>query len=160
MILSGYILSIVGVVILGVIIDLMMAEGQMQKYIKNIFVIFVIFAIISPIPNLLKTNIALPTINSEELSIDKDLLKNINSYKKEQLENDIIQHFKDNGVSGVQVEVEIDAEYQEFLPKKILLNIKNLVIENNYLNINKYGFLENLILDVVQVERGIIEFYE
>ncbi len=160
MILSGYILSIVGVVILGVVIDLMMVEGQMQKYIKNIFVIFVIFAIVSPISNLLKTELAVPTINSSELSLNEGLLKNINSHKKVQLENDIIQHFLDNGVSGVQVEVVMDAESREFLAKKILINIKNLVIENNYLNINKYGFLENLVLDVVQCERGIIEFYE
>lgn len=160
MILSGYILSTVGVVILGVVIDLMLVEGQMQKYIKNIFVIFVIFAIVSPIPDLLKTNITLPTIDSRELTLDEGLLKNINAHKKAELENDIIQHFKNNGVSGVQVEVMIDAESGEFLPKKILLNIKNLVIENNYLNINKYGFLENLVLDIVQVERGIIEFYE
>ena len=58
--LGNYILSIVGIVILGVIIDIMLVEGQMQKYIKSIFVIFVIFVIIAPIPNLMKTDFSVP----------------------------------------------------------------------------------------------------
>ena len=160
MALSTYILSIVGIVILGVIIDIMLVEGQMQKYIKSIFVVFVIFVIIAPIPNLLKTNLSLPTFNTGQVTLNSDLIKTINEQKRIELQNDLIQHFSQNGVSGVVVKVEMDDENQNFVPKRISLNIKKLVIKDNYLNINKYEVLTGLVLDVVQVEKEIIKFYE
>lgn len=158
--LGNYILSIVGIVILGVIIDIMLVEGQMQKYIKSIFVIFVIFVIIAPIPNLMKTDFSVPTLSTGQVTLDGELIKTINNQKKLELENDIIKTFSQNGVSGVVVKVEIDEENQSFVPKKISLNIKKLVIKNNYLNINKYEVLTGLVLEVIQVEKDIIKFYE
>lgn len=157
---SGYILGIVGVIILGVVIDLMLIEGQMQKYIKSIFVIFVIFVIIAPIPELFKAEITLPVSQTAEINLDEKLMQSINLSKSKNLESDIISHFSANGVSGVLVKVEFDSKSMDFVPKKISLNIKNLVIENNYLNINKYEVLKGLILEVVACSEDIIEFYE
>jgi len=158
--LGSYILSIAGIVILGVVIDIMLVEGQMQKYIKSIFVVFVIFVIVSPIPNLLKTKLSIPALSTGQVTLNKDLIKTINEQKKTELENDIVSHFSLNGVTGVVVKVEINAENQMFMPEKISLNIKKLVIKNNYLNINKYEVLTGLVLDVIQVEKEIIKFYE
>lgn len=160
MVLSGYILGIVGVVILGVVIDLMLVEGQMQKYIKSIFVVFVIFTIVSPIPKLMQMDFVLPVSQSGTIELDADLLKKINASRAKTLEQDLLSHLKANGVSGVEINVEIDDNLSEFTAKKISVFIKNLVIENNYLNINKYEVLTRLIVEVTHCSEEIIEFYE
>ena len=47
--MSGYILSILGIVIAGVVIDVILPAGTINKYIKSIFSIFVVAVIISPV---------------------------------------------------------------------------------------------------------------
>ena len=108
----------------------------------------------------MKTDFSVPTLSTGQVTLDGELIKTINNQKKLELENDIIKTFSQNGVSGVVVKVEIDEENQSFVPKKISLNIKKLVIKNNYLNINKYEVLTGLVLEVIQVEKDIIKFYE
>ena len=47
--MSNYVLSILGVVLLGIIIDVIIPSGKINKYIKSIFSIFIIAVIISPV---------------------------------------------------------------------------------------------------------------
>ena len=52
--MSGWLIGIVGVVSLGVLIEVLLPEGENSKYIRGIFSIIVIFVIISPLPKLAK----------------------------------------------------------------------------------------------------------
>ena len=54
--ISSWIMAIVGVSVLGVLVDLVMPNGQTKKYIKGIFAFIVVLVIISPLPNLLNKN--------------------------------------------------------------------------------------------------------
>ncbi len=47
--MSGYLISIIGVVMLGVLVDLVLPSGQMNKFVKSMFGIFTILIIISPV---------------------------------------------------------------------------------------------------------------
>mgnify|MGYP005805768403 FL=1 len=55
--LSAWILSIAGVVLLSVLVELILPSGSMSKYIKGIFVFIIMFVILSPVPTLLNQNI-------------------------------------------------------------------------------------------------------
>ena len=52
--LTAWILSIAGVALLGVLLDLIVAEGRTQTYIKSIFGIIAVVIIASPLAGLAK----------------------------------------------------------------------------------------------------------
>ena len=48
--MTSYILSIVGIVFLGVLVDVIMPDGEMNKYVKGVFSIIALCVIINPLP--------------------------------------------------------------------------------------------------------------
>ncbi|MFA6666819.1 MAG: stage III sporulation protein AF [Bacilli bacterium] len=156
--LSSYILSIVGIILLGTIIDLMLVNGQMQKYIRSIFVVFVMFVIISPIPKLLNIDLSGLSFYSSESTIDYDLLNTINASKINEATSILQEEFEENGIYNIDIEIVL-ANQDEFLIENILLNIKKLVIQNGQANINKYELIAELVNNVISYSGEII-FYE
>ena len=51
--LSAWVMSIAGIICISVLVELVIPNGQMNKYIKGIFSFIVLLVIISPIPMLL-----------------------------------------------------------------------------------------------------------
>lgn len=49
-----WIISVVGVILLSVLTDVLLPEGQMNKYVKGIFSILLIFVIIAPLADFLR----------------------------------------------------------------------------------------------------------
>ncbi|MDE6302984.1 MAG: stage III sporulation protein AF [Clostridia bacterium] len=48
-----WIMSIVGVICLGILLEIVLPEGQTAKYVKGAFSLLVVFVIAMPLPNLL-----------------------------------------------------------------------------------------------------------
>ncbi|MDD4839805.1 MAG: stage III sporulation protein AF [Clostridia bacterium] len=84
--MSSWVLSIVGVVCLGVLLDLIVPEGQTNKYIKGVFALLVIFVIISPLPKLVGKNIDF-SFTQSSYETDKDYLLAVEEMKIENKEN-------------------------------------------------------------------------
>ena len=57
--MNEWIMCIVGISALGILMDIIIPEGETNKYIKGIFAIFTVFVIIYPLPKLLKGGINL-----------------------------------------------------------------------------------------------------
>lgn len=52
-----WIISVVGVILLSVLTDVLLPEGQMNKYVKGIFSILLIFVIIAPLADFIRKDI-------------------------------------------------------------------------------------------------------
>ena len=66
--LSGWVLSIAGVISLSVIVELILPEGQLNKYIRGIFSFIIILVIIAPLPSLGGKNFSFSVISLNEHS--------------------------------------------------------------------------------------------
>ena len=67
-VLSTWVLSIIGIVVLSVLLDLFMPDGEMCLHVKNIVNFSVILVIILPLPTILKQEINIESfINKEEM---------------------------------------------------------------------------------------------
>lgn len=51
--MGGWMIAIAGVVMLGVLIEIIMPEGESKKYIGGVFALIVVLVIVSPLPKLL-----------------------------------------------------------------------------------------------------------
>ena len=72
---SGWVLSIVGMCVLSVLIELILPEGQTRKYIKAIYSFFLIVVIIAPLPKLVRGDFDLEKIiTTEEVELQEDFI--------------------------------------------------------------------------------------
>lgn len=136
--MTGYIISILGVVIAGVIIDIIVPSGSINKYIKGIFSIFVVAALISPIVKFVN-NFKGVDLKTSQIEIDQKLL---NFIYKSQIIN------KENA---------IEAELETFFCDNIDINLQ-YTIESNDLRIdsclvifkNQSNKLDNQHIDIYE----------
>ena len=59
---SVWVLSIAGICVLSVLVELVLPEGQTRKYIKAIFSFFVIVVIVAPLPKIVKSGVDFDSI--------------------------------------------------------------------------------------------------
>lgn len=55
----GWLLGVVGVVLAGVLVDVLLPAGQMSKYVKGIFAVLLLFIILSPVVALFRQKLSL-----------------------------------------------------------------------------------------------------
>lgn len=129
--LSGWILSIAGVVCLSVIVELIIPSGQMNKYIKGIFSFIIILVIIMPIPKLAKTKIDLDNIfTSPDITMQDEYLQQMNHNKLMALQNSISSSVEKAGYNNVTVSVSADIFSSQFEVKTIFVDLSLIVISS------------------------------
>ena len=130
--LSNWILSIAGIICLSVVVELILPDGQMNRYIKGIFSFIVVLVILLPIPKLLNKNFNISDIlDGSWIEVDQDYLYQLNLDKinlvKEQVEEEISKH----GYQNVKVYINCDIFDNAMQFKSITVDLTSLVITEN-----------------------------
>lgn len=130
--MTAWILSIAGVTVLSVLVDLILPSGQTAKYIKNVFAFIMILVIISPLPSLLKGNFKINEIfESEEIVLQENFIYQINKDKLDQLEKNIESEIEEAGMQNVDVSISADVFSYQMKIKEIYVDLSDLVIDEN-----------------------------
>ena len=151
--MTTWILSIIGIVLLGVMLEIIIPDGKINGFIKSIFSILFMFVVISPIIKFVNKSdiIELPVIELE--GNENDIVEQKLVELKLQIEN----HLIDNGVEGVNVEVEGYLTNKDIIISKINVEVNNSVILDDDGHINKYKLITKLIKEKVEVdEKNIV----
>ncbi len=155
--LSTWILSIAGVVCLSVIVELVLPEGQMNRYIKGTFSFIIILVIILPLPKLLGQKIDLGNIFSyDEIKVDDDYLYQLNLDKINSLKEKIEKEVLDHGYQNVSIYINCNIFENSLTFKSITVELENLVISENaeHKNITK------IKKDITSIIKSYIEIDE
>lgn len=159
--MSGYLLTLLGVILLGVLVDVILPSGSTAKYISGIFSIFVVFVIVSPLLSFIKKGYNLKDyFSSEQIELDDKLLNSFNKTKFSKLESDIEQELADKGYENVGVSITLNAEGKDLKINNIQVDITKLVIKAKEENINKYVYIRQVIMSKVAVNEEVIVFNE
>ncbi len=130
--LSTWIISIAGVICLSVIVELVLPEGQMNKYIKGTFSFIIIFVIIMPIPSLLGKELDFSNIfDYEEIQVDEDYIYQLNLDKINSIKYEIEEDIQKHGYLNVSIYISCDIFDNAMQFKSILVDLTNLVISEN-----------------------------
>ena len=155
MALTSWILSILGVILLGVLVDMLMSESRLHNYVKAIISIFTVFVVVAPIPSLLRQ------IQNASIHIDTGTSIDINNdYAQRQAVRQYEQALKkslaDEGWRGVEVSIKGKVDGVTLTAEQITLDTKNLVIDEKNAHINKYERLRALTAVFLNVNAAII----
>lgn len=151
--MKAWIFSIVGVVFLGVLIDIVYPNGKTNTFCKSMFGIFAVVIMMSPIFKLIN-NVDFE-FGIEDSVIESSLNKAQEDYYRLKIENILI----DNNIENVIVEVEGNIENNEYIIENILIDTSNIVLSKNLENINKYEVISQAIIDEFDIEQERIIIY-
>ena len=162
--ISQWILSIAGIICASVIIEFVLPEGQINKYIKGILSFFIVLVIILPIPKLLNSEKDYSNIFNYEnnIEVDEDYLYQLNLDKINALKEDIEKDILQRGYKNVDVYISADIFQSQMTYKSINVDLSRLVISENaeHNDITKVkNDITKIIKSYIQIdEEGI--FYE
>lgn len=157
--MSGYILTILGIVIAGVLIDIIVPSGAINKYIKSVFAIFVVAVILMPVIKFIsnKENIS---INYSKYEIDNSLINYIYAKRVESIEKNIVSELEKNGFYKVDIKINYSINSDELSLNSCEANLKNMTISSSSSHINSYQFIAETVKTFTNLSDEVIIFYE
>lgn len=161
-VVSCWVLSILGVIVLSILVEMILPNSTISKFIKNIFGYLIIIIILSPVFTFFSNkNFDINSIfETSSVSIQEDFVANVNRQVITALENSIIYDCKKEGILNIQVGIEANIFETKLSITQINVDIKNLVIQKNYEHKNIKTSITDIILDNVVIDRELIVFYE
>ncbi len=151
--MTGWLLSITGVIFLGVLFDLIYPSGKTNTLCKTIFGVVAVVVMITPILNI---NIDDLTFNSE---IEEGLVDNINDAKINSIKTKIDAHLSSCGIEGVIVKIDANLSNIAFEIDKVYIDTTNLVLTENITNINKYEVIIKEVSSLLKIAQERIVVY-
>ena len=156
---SGWIMSVVGICVLGVLVDLVLPIGQTKKYIKGVFAFIVVFVIISPLPAILSKEFSIDDIFEEDaIVIQEDFIYQINRDRLNTIENMIILDLKEQGVTNIEIIVSANVFTNKMEIDAVFVDLSRVVLNEKLEHIDINELVANSILKYVSVEKSNIVF--
>lgn len=109
--MTEWLMSIVGVVAIGVLLDILLPSGEINKYIKGVFGIVVVFVIIIPLPKLVKGDFIDFFDTTQEIEIDEGYYSDSLKRRNEEREKATLTYLK---TSYLVKSVDIDYADNDF----------------------------------------------
>ena len=152
--ISSYSLSIVGIVFLGVLVDIILPDGDMNRYIKGMFAMIAVFVIVSPISKLVNADINLEKIadTTNHIQVDDDFLEATKNQYIISLQNTLKARLIDAGYSNVIVTIQGYLSNNVLAIEKVKIDISNMVLTMDKQHINKYVEITKIAVETLNVE--------
>jgi len=74
--MSAWLISIVGIVVIGVLIELLLTDSPMSRFIRSIYTFFILFVIVQPLPGFFRNGIP---VGGAGVDYNWNLIGNINA---------------------------------------------------------------------------------
>ncbi len=143
---SAWVMSILGIVIIGTILDLLLSKSRLKNFIRSIFATVCILVIITPLPSIVKNGFDMDFSDLVgDIQIDDDFVGFSERQKVIALEKAIESAFDEEGISKLSVKADVEFESGNFTVKRITVDLTDSVINENLANINKYEFIKERV---------------
>ena len=142
--MSTWLLSIAGVVVIGVVIELILSKSGMSIFIRMIYAFCILLVIVSPLPGFLRGNIDL----GGGFDYDWELIGNINNQAQIQASRRAVMALEAAGFQNVLITLTAVRDIPHFRIDQVFLNASDIVITHDR-NINTRD-------EVIRIVRAIL----
>ena len=156
---SVWVLQIIGLVVVGVIIDIVFGGRKLCNILKTIVAVFLMIVIISPLKTIYFNNFNINNFTNP-IEIDKDMIEEIQTDLINAMEKDIEKSLENNGFMSVKIQIDCEQNDETLNIKTIFVDLTNMVLLSENLNIDKYTKIIAIISKEVTIEREDVVFYE
>lgn len=155
--MNGYIISVAGVVFISVVIDIIIPNGKMEKYVKAMISLVVVFVMLCPLPNLI-SSMKNGSFGKGDF-VDDDFISKINSAKNLTTENALISVLQKAGVEGCKVEVITDLSTASNQILFVYVDISSAVLKGELGNINTNDLVCEVIMGETNLDKEAVFVY-
>lgn len=157
--ISSWILGIAGIVLVGVLVEVLLPQGKLNKLLKSIVAVATIFVIVSPLKNIDPKTLDFSKLFNP-IKIDNNFVEERQKGMIISLQEEIEKNLNSNGYSNIKVKIDgvVSAEKCEI--KNVFVDLENLVLLDEKLNIDKYTNIVAIIQKSIDVNKEVIIFYE
>lgn len=159
--LGGWILSILGVAVIGAVADLVLPSGRMNKFVKSVFAAVTVLLIVLPLPSLLQNGCDKGKfLLNEDVPLQDDYLAYTASVKKEKLVQGLRAALESDGIT--LGDVEIDGDFSASVPRveKVRINLSQVVMRGQTEHIHKYTTVRTKVAAYLTIDEDAVELYE
>lgn len=157
--MKAWIYSIVGIVILTVLLDLVLEEGETKKYIKGIFALLAVIVIASPIPRILNGDFNFSMGEEaigETIVTDESYLKSLNARRLENYETLTMERLKANSITGLNVTGVLDVTTVEYKVMRVVV-MKEIGINEDEPNTYNTELILKIVSEGMRADKEVIE---
>lgn len=157
--ISSWVMAVAGICVLGVLVELVLPNGQTKKYIKGIFAFIVVLVIISPLPSILKKEFSIDDIFEEDaIIIQEDFIYQVNKNRLETLENMVVTDLEEQGIKGVSIIINANIFTNQMKIDTVFVDLSHVVINENMEHIDINELVANSILKYISINKSQIVF--
>ena len=157
--MKGYILSILGIVIVGILIDIIIPSGAINKYIKSVYSVFIVAVIVMPIVKFFNKNKDF-VIHYQDYEISDKLLNYISNKQVQELESRIEFELDSSGFKEIDIILKFEIKDNQLFYNSCVVNLENLVIESNSQHIISYDYIKEVIIKHTNLTEEVIVINE
>jgi len=146
--MNAWLISIVGIVVVGVIAELLLTDSPVAKFIKGIWGFFLLFVIVQPIPGLLR-NIE---INDPDFDWDWGMIGTINNQSAEGLARNTQIALASAGFENIIITIKPRQNVTSFQVETVFINASAA-------NINDRVDIIRIVMAVTRATNDQIVFF-
>ena len=161
-ILSTWVITIAGVVILVNVCEILMPDGEMNKYIKGTLSIICMFVLISPLPELMKTEINIADIifgENSMVNIDYSFLDYVNKNKANALSKELETKFEEEGYNKIEVGILPVSNSTDFVIDSVVIKLTNLHTESTLTKEKIISRLKDITIELLNIKSEKVIIY-
>lgn len=153
--MDAWLLSIVGVVFVGVVFDMMIPEGKVNGIIRSIFSIATLFVLLQPVPKLIKE------LTNKQWDMDVTF-QEVGRYNEEDilvLQQSIQNELIEIGYNGVDVVVGYDNTHSTNCIQNVYIDLSSVVLNMDKQHIVEYEDIKEVVCRQAQVTKEQVIIY-
>lgn len=155
--ISSWLISICGIVLIGVLVDLVLPQKKFANVVKTVVAVATMLIIIRPIANIDLSKIDFNFLSSS-ITVDNKFIDLRNLEKIDALSSSIELSLSNNGYKNIDISFDIDSE--KMLINTVFVDLSKLVLSDKNLNINKYTNIVAIVRQFVNISQGQVVFNE
>jgi len=153
--MTPWLLSVAGIVILGALVEVLLTDSPMSKFIRSIFGFFVLLVIVQPIPNLINSGIAAVSGNIE---LNTELMQTINSQTAVAFQTNTQNALSVAGFENVLITIDYDKNASAFKISRVFVNAFGVVLKGQPKGIDIERSVIKIVTAVCNVGEEVVYY--
>ena len=153
--MSGWLLSVAGIVIIGSLVEVLLTDSPMSKFIRGIFGFFVLLVIVQPLPKLL--NDGASAVNGS-ITMDTELLATINAQTASAIQVNTRNVLEVAGFENVIITIDYDKTNSSFQVARVFVNAFGVVLRHQDTGIDIEKEVTKIVCAVCNIDEGRVVY--
>ncbi len=158
--IKGYIITLIGIAILSILIEVILPNGKMQKFVKAMFNLIILSAVTLPLIMILSSKININKFFDSKITVDNDFLDASNKKLYSNIEKAIETDLSNIGYNNVYIKIKYNTINTKTTIEQVVIDISKIKININVPHNDIKSDILEVVFKYIKIENSNIVFLE